>query len=39
MQPHSEIGVIATTPGGDVFFGFNGSVKGKRSLDSTVALS
>jgi hypothetical protein len=27
MQAYSEIGVIATTPGGDVFFGFFGSVK------------
>ncbi len=27
MQVHSGIGVIATTPGGDVFFGFNGSVR------------
>jgi hypothetical protein len=27
MEAHSEIGVIATTPGGDLFFGFIGSVK------------
>lgn len=30
MLAHSEIGVIATTPGGDVFFGFNGSVRDEK---------